>query len=146
MCTSVPQIDAMSTRISTSDAVGSGTETLRTSVLPGAGLSFTAAFIVGVMTGLPVRGLAHGLAVFQLCIILSRVRGVCRHSSSLNRMEFRGAVSDDDEQVLPFVELVIQCGVARIDPEDRGHRELCRRGDHDYVLSPGSSQDSGCHL
>src|SRR5467141_2158562 len=50
MCTSVPQIDAMSTRIRTSDGVGSGIGTLRTSVLPGADLSFTAAFIVDVMT------------------------------------------------------------------------------------------------
>src|SRR2546425_9481467 len=147
MCTSVPQIDAMSTRIRTSDGVGSGIATLRTSVLPGAGLSFTAAFIVEVMTRIPRPRLAHGLAVFQLCISTSRVRGGRGATgSSLNRVEFRGAVSDDDEQVLPFVELLIQCGIARVDAEDRRHRELRRCGDYDHVLRPDSSQGRGAHL
>src|SRR5213594_530812 len=146
MCTSVPQIDAMSTRISTSDAVGSGTETLRTSVLPGAGLSFTAAFIVGVMTRIPrPRACAWACGISTLYHPIARSRRRCCQLIAESG-GVRGAVSDDDEQVLPFVELVIQRGIARIDPEDRGHRELRGGGDHDYVLRPDSSQDRGAHL
>src|SRR3989475_7265879 len=148
MWTSVPQMDAMSTRIRTSEGVGSGIGTYRTSVLFGAGLSFTAAFIIDVMTQSPVRAPAHGLAVFQLCIIRFRPSeaSAASRSSALNRMEFRRAVSDEDEQVLPFVELLIQCGFARVDPEDRRHRELRGRRDDDHVLRPDSSQDGGAHL
>src|SRR2546428_6856459 len=148
MWTSVPQMDAMSTRIKTSEGVGSGIGTFRTSVLFGAGLSFTAAFIIDVMTQVPVREPAHGLAVFQLCIIRFlpiRAAGASP-SSALNRMEFRRAVSDEDEQVFPFVELLVQRGIACIDPEDRRHRELGGRRDHDYVLRPDSSEDGGAHL
>src|SRR5256885_16692223 len=110
MCTSVPQIDAMSTRIRTSVGVGSGIETLRTSVLPGADLSFTAAFIVDVMTRIPrPRACAWACGISTLSHLIGRSRRTCFHGSSLSRVEFRGAVSDDDEQVLPVVEIVIRC-------------------------------------
>src|SRR5438445_4129558 len=148
MWTSVPQMDAMSTRIRTSEGVGSGIGTFRTSVLFGSGLSFTAAFIIDVMTQSPVRAPAHGLAVFQLCIIRFRPSEAAApsRSSALNRMEFRRAVSNEDEQVFPFVELLVQRGIARIDPEDRRHRELGGCRDHDHVLRPDSSEDGGAHL
>src|SRR6266571_6586386 len=148
MWTSVPQIDAMSMRIKTSEGVGSGIGTFRTSVLLGAGLSFTAAFIIDVMTRSPVRGPAHELAVFQLCIIRFRPSeaAVASLSSGLNRMELGRTVSDEDEQVLPFVELLVQREIARVDPEDRRHHELRGRRDHDHVLRPDSSQDRGTHL
>src|SRR2546428_9838304 len=141
MWTSVPQMDAMSTRIRTSEGVGSGVGTFRTSVLFGAGLSFTAAFIIDVMTQSPVRAPAHGLAVFQLCIIRFRPSEAAApsRSSALNRMEFRRAVSNEDEQVFPFVELLVQRGIARIDPEDRRHRELAGGRDHGHGLGPRSS-------
>src|SRR5207245_6074479 len=147
MCTSVPQIDAMSTRIRYALGVVSEIVTLRTSVLPCADLSFTAAFIVDVMTRIPrPRACAWACGISTLYHLIGRSRRTCFHGSSLNRVEFRGAVSDDDEQVLPFVELVIQCGIVGIDPKDRGHRELRGRRDHDHVLRPDSSQDSGAHL
>src|SRR5437867_11425514 len=70
MCTSVPQIEAILTRISTSSAVGSGTGTCRTSVLLGTGLSFTAAFIVATMdTPQCGRYCADAAEVFQSCVI-----------------------------------------------------------------------------
>src|SRR5947199_9974112 len=72
MWTSVPQIDAMSTRIKISEGVGSGIGTFRTSVLFGAGLSFTAAFIIDVITQVRRPRPPHGFAVFQLCIVLIR--------------------------------------------------------------------------
>src|SRR5947209_12299358 len=87
MWTSVPQMDAMSTRIRTSEGVGSGIGTFRTSVLFGAGLSFTAAFIIDVMTQSPVRAPAHGLAVFQLCIIRFRPRSE-EHTSELQSRQY----------------------------------------------------------
>src|SRR2546425_7585119 len=148
MWTSVPQMDAMSTRIKTSEGVGSGIGTFRTSVLFGAGLSFTAAFIIDVMTQVPRPRPAHGLAVFQLCIIRIRPSeaDIAWPSSVLNRMEFRRAVSDEDEQVLPLVEFLVQRGIARVDPKDRRHRELRGRRDHDHVLRPDPSQDTGAHL
>src|SRR2546426_5540624 len=141
-------MDAMSTRIKTSEGVGSGIGTFRTSVLFGAGLSFTAAFIIDVMTQIPRPRLAHGLAVFQLCIIRIRPSQatVAMPSSALNRVEFRRAVSDEDEQVFQLVELLIQSGIARVDPKDRRHRELRGRRDHNHVLRPDSSQDGGAHL
>src|SRR2546428_9456440 len=125
MCTSVPQIDAMSTRIRTSVGVGSGIATFRTSVLPGAGLSFTAAFIVDVMTRIPgPRACAWACGISTLYHLIGRSRRTCCHGSSLNRVEFRGAVSADDEQVLPFEELAIQCRIVGNDPKDPGHSEL----------------------
>src|SRR2546427_3237103 len=70
MCTSVPQIEAILTRISTSSAAGSGTGTCRTSVLLGAGLSFTAAFIVATMdTPQCGRYCADAAEVVQSCVI-----------------------------------------------------------------------------
>src|SRR2546428_12381906 len=56
MWTSVPQIDEIFTRMSTSSAVGSGTGTSITSVLFGAGVSLTAAFILAGMGNPPNRG------------------------------------------------------------------------------------------
>src|SRR6266571_4723517 len=148
MWTSVPQMEAMSTRIKTSEGVGSGIGTFRTSVLFGADLSFTAAFIIDVTTLVPRPRPAHGLAVFQLCIIRIRPseEDVAWPFSALNRMEFRRAVSDEDEQVFPFVEVLVQRGIARVDPEDRRHRELRGRRDHNHVLRPDPSQDRGAHL
>src|SRR3989442_12948020 len=61
-------------------------------------------------------------------------------------MELGRPVADEDEQVLPFVELLVQREIARVDPEDRRHHELRGRRDHDYVLRPDSSQDRGTHL
>src|SRR5881628_2564368 len=148
MWTSVPQMDAMSTRIKTSEGLGSGIGTFRTSVLFGAVLSFTSAFIIDVMTQVPLPRPAHGLAVFQLCIVRIRPSeaDIAWPSSVLDRMEFRRAVSDEDEQVFPFVEFLVQRGIARVDPKDRRHREFRGRRDHDHVLGPDSSQDGGAHL
>src|SRR6267143_2764546 len=56
MWTSVPQIDEIFTRMSTSSAVGSGTGTSITSVLFGAGFSLTAAFILAGMVNPPKPG------------------------------------------------------------------------------------------
>src|SRR2546430_17333702 len=116
-------MDAMSTRIKTSEGVGSGIGTFRTSVLFGAGLSFTAAFIIDVMTQVPRPRPAHGLGVFQLCIIRIRPSeaDIAWPSSVLNRMAFRRAVSDEDEQVFPFVEMLVQRGIARVDAQYRRH-------------------------
>src|SRR3989475_12942021 len=110
-------MDAMSTRIKTSEGVGSGIGTFRTSVFFGAGLSFTAAFIIDVMTQVPRPRPAHGLAVFQLCIVRIRPSetDIAWTSSVLNRMELRRAVSDSDERVFPFVELVVQRGITGVD-------------------------------
>src|SRR5437899_12723753 len=104
MWTSVPQMDAMSTRIRTSEGVGSGIGTFRTSVLFGAGLILTAAFIIDVMTQSPVRAPAHGLAVFQLCIIRFRPSeaSAASRSSALNRMEVRLGVSNEAERGFPL--------------------------------------------
>src|SRR3989454_10744264 len=115
MCTSVPQNDAMSTRIRTSVGVGSGIATFRTSVLPGAGLSFTAAFIVDVMTRIPgPRACAWACGISTLYHLIGRSRRTCCHGSSLNRVELRGAASDDHEPVLPVVGLVVHCGTVGI--------------------------------
>src|SRR5437773_4596589 len=76
MWTSVPQIEAIFTRMRTSSGVGSGTGTFWTSVLFGADLSFTAAFIVETMpTPQHGRWGAEGLAVFQPCIRSQDDRG-----------------------------------------------------------------------
>src|SRR2546427_12229611 len=56
MWTSVPQIDEIFTRMSTSSAVGSGTGTSITSVLFGAGFNLTAAFILAGMVNPPKPG------------------------------------------------------------------------------------------
>src|SRR3990172_9245582 len=55
MWTSVPQIEATLIRIWTSSGPGSGLGTCFTTVLFGAGFSFTAAFILSAMAGLPPR-------------------------------------------------------------------------------------------
>src|SRR5437016_7453211 len=148
MRTSVPQIDAMSSWIKISEGVGSGIGTFRTSVLFGAGLSFTAAFIIDVMTQVPRPRPAHGLAVFQLCIVRIRPSetDIAWTSSVLNRMEFRRAVSDEDEQVFPLVEFVVQHGIARVDPKDRRHRDLRGRRPRDRFLGPDSSMGRARHL
>src|SRR6267143_4731227 len=69
MWTSVPQIDEIFTRMSTSSAVGSGTGTSITSVLFGAGFSLTAAFILAGMVNPPQigaqkRGCGGGVSTF----------------------------------------------------------------------------------
>src|SRR5256886_2574942 len=148
MWTSVPQMDAMSTRITTSEGVGSGIGTFRTSVLFGAALSFTAAFIIDVMTQVSrPRACAWARRISTLYhSIRPSEAALASLSSTLNRMEFRRAVSHEHEQVFPFVELLVQRGIARVDTEDRRHHELRGRRDHDYVLRPDSSQDCGTHL
>src|SRR5881296_2267444 len=148
MWTSVPQMDAMSTRIKTSEGVGSGIGTFRTSVLFGAALSFTAAFIIDVMTQVSrPRACAWARRISTLYhSIRPSEAALASLSSTLNRMEFRRAVSHEHEQVFPFVELLVQRGIARVDTEDRRHHELRGRRDHDYVLRPDSSQDCGTHL
>src|SRR3989454_9038280 len=136
MWTSVPQMDAMSTRITTSEGVGSGIGTFRTSVLFGAALSFTAAFIIDVMTQVSrPRACAWARRISTLYhSIRPSEAALASLSSTLNRMEFRRAVSHEHEQVFPFVELLVQRGIARVDTEDRRHHELRGRRDHDYVL------------
>src|SRR5881296_3830630 len=105
MCTSVPQIEAILTRISTSSAVGSGTGTCRTSVLFDAGLSFTAAFIVATMdTPQCGRYGADAAEVFQSCVIF--ISGFV-NPSCLYRMELTRSIPDDYEQVLLLRELPV---------------------------------------
>src|SRR5439155_1549796 len=119
-------MDAMSTRIKTSEGVGSGIGTFRTSVLFGAALSFTAAFIIDVMTQVSrPRACAWARRISTLYhSIRPSEAALASLCSTLNRMEFRRAVSHEHEQIFPFVELLVQRGIARVDTEDRRHHEL----------------------
>src|SRR3990170_778964 len=75
MWTSVPQIEATLIRIRTSSGPGSGFGTCFTTVLFGAGFSFTAAFILSAMAGLPfvyVRGWAGGISRLYQCFCVLR--------------------------------------------------------------------------
>src|SRR6266581_1971042 len=137
MCTSVPQIDATSTRIRTSAGPGSGIGTDRISVLRGDGFDFTAAFIVPAMRAFPRSCLAWD-------------RGISTwfpsSASALDRVELRCAISDQDEQVLTTAEFLVERRIARVDPQHRRHRELAGRRDGDHVPRPDPSEDVRARL
>src|SRR3990172_1297894 len=123
MCRSVPQMDAMATRIRTSSGRGSGTGTWATSVAIGTGLRFTAAFIVEVIRGPPPR----------------RVRSEA--ISTFYGVQFRRSVPDENEEVLLLPERAVESIVSRVDPEDGRRVELSRRRDDEHVLHPDPLED-----
>src|SRR2546422_1542098 len=151
MWTSVPQIEAILTRMRTSSAVGSGTGTCWTSVLFGADFNFTAAFIVATMpTPQPGRRCAEGLAVFQPCIV--RGIGHTRRFSSraqgleLNGVQLARSIPDHDEQVFLLRKLPVQLGIPRVDPEDRSRVQLRRGRDDNRVRHADPPDYRGAQL
>src|SRR5438093_7305005 len=137
MWTSVPQIDAILTRMRTSSAVGSGTGTCWTCVLFGAGFSLTAAFIRAGMRS-PPTGQRARMRRRRFNLVLgstSRQYPACICSGSYC-VELAGPVSHHDEQVLFLREFPVQFWIARIDAEDRCRVQLRRGRDDDDVLQP----------
>src|SRR5438445_2668169 len=154
MWTSVPQIEEIFTRISTSSAVGSGTGTSVTFVLFGAGFSLTAAFILAGMVNPPKPGRrgADAAEGFQPSVGSMSTRTVPRlaptsrtwvagslfesfrgGASSADRVELARSVPDDDEEVLLPREFLVQLRLPRVHSEDGSGVELRGARHHDQV-------------
>src|ERR671937_2259984 len=139
MGTSVPQIEETATRTRTSSGFREGIGTLRISVLLGSAFDFTAAFIVDVKQK-PRAGVLKGCAYFNFVGTrrLPRLR--------LDRVDLRGPVPDEDEEVFLLTERAVEVRVARVHPEDGRRRELARGRDDDHVRNPDSAKDRRAHL
>src|SRR5207247_3426024 len=62
--------------------------------------------------------------------------------SSLDRMEFRRSISNDDEEVLAAHERLVELRIAGVDAEDRRRREFSGCRDDDHIPDAVASQDS----
>src|SRR3990170_4601272 len=109
MWRSVPQIDAIRTRTRASSWRIDGLGTVRTSVAPRAARILTAAVIVSAM------------AACSTAVEAVRISTFYRH-------EARGSIPDDDEEILPLMELRVERLVPRVHAEDGRRGELPRRG------------------
>src|SRR2546422_4621556 len=144
MWTSVPQIDEIFTRMSTSSAVGSGTGPSVTSVLFGAGFSLTAAFILVGMVNPPNRGVGARMRRRGFNLLLGW--DLPREVSCLDRVELARPVPDDHEEVLLPREFLVQLQVPRVHAQHGSGVELrgCRH--HDHVRDSDPADHGGAQL
>src|SRR6266853_4848646 len=113
MCTSVPQIDALRTRMSTSSPRTSGTGT-SSSHRPGSALAFTTAFIIFcTMANYANQQSRKGFLQFRLCVTLISMRPIGRAMVLSEHAQWRQPCNEKKlifglDEHLPFWEKAFQ--------------------------------------